>query len=78
MEWDFPLVGGLPPFPSSRENPEICKRNYTKESINNQKVQKFVSVLDGNSRVKNAPKLSAKNLEDKRCKIKQIKNISVT
>ena len=30
------------------------------ESINNQKVQKFVPVLDGNSSMKNAPKLSAK------------------
>ena len=34
-------------------------------SINNLQVQKFVSVLDGNLSVTNAPKLSAKYLEDK-------------
>ena len=57
---------------------KICKRSYTKESINNQKVQKFVPVLDENLSVKNAPKLSAKYLEDKIFKIKIIQNISVT
>ena len=36
------------------------------------------SILDGNLSVKNAPKLSAKYLEDKICKIKQMQNISVT
>ena len=35
----------------------------------------FVSVLDGN--VKNAPKISAKYLYDKICKIKQLQNIPV-
>ena len=43
-----------------------------------QKVQKFVPVLDENLSMKNAPKLSAKYLQDKICKIKQIQNISVT
>ena len=38
-------------------------------------VQKFVPVLDGNLSVKKAPKPSAKYLEDKICKIKQIQNI---
>ena len=33
-------------------------------------------VLDGNLNVKNAPKLSAKYLEDKICKIKQTQNIN--
>ena len=47
-------------------------------SLNNQKVQTFVPVLDGNLSVKNAPKLSAKYLEDKICKIKQMQNIPVT
>ena len=46
-----------------------------KGSINNQKVHKLVPVLDGNLSVKNAPKPSAKYLEDKICKIKQIQNI---
>ena len=36
---------------------------------------KFVPVLDGN--MKNAPKISAKYLEDKICKIKQLQNIPV-
>ena len=47
-------------------------------SINKQKVQKFVPVLYGNLSVKNAPKLSAKYLEDKKCKIKQIQNLPLT
>ena len=47
-------------------------------SISNQKVQRFVPVLHGNLRVKNAPKLSAKYLQNKICKIKQIQNIPVT
>ena len=49
------------------------QENLHQVSINNQKVQK-----DGNLRVKNAPKPSAKYLEDKICKIKQIQNIPVT
>ena len=48
------------------------------QSINNQKVQKFVPVLDGNLSVKNASKPSTKYLEDKICKIKQIQNIPLT
>ena len=39
---------------------------------------KFVPVLDENLSVKNAPKLSAKHLEDKIFKIKIMQNISVT
>ena len=57
---------------------ENFKRSYIKESINNQKMQKFVPVLDGNLSMKNAPKLSAKYFQDKICKMKQIQNISVT
>ena len=34
------------------------------EKFNNQKVQKFVPVLEVNLSVKNAPKLSAKYLQD--------------
>ena len=41
-------------------------------------MQKVVPVLDENLSVKNPSKLSAKYLEDKICKIKQIKSISVT
>ena len=57
---------------------KIYKGSYTKESINNQKVQKFVPALDENFSVKNSPKPSAKYLENKILKIKIIKNISVT
>ena len=39
-------------------------------------MQKFVPVLDGNLRVKNAPKFSTNYLDDKICKIKQIQNIA--
>ena len=48
----------------------MSKTSYTKRSVNNQKLQKFVPVLEGNLSVKNAPKLSAKYLQDKTCKIK--------
>ena len=48
----------------------MSKASYTKRSVNNQKLQKFVPVLEGNLSVKNAPKLSAKYLQDKTCKIK--------
>ena len=44
---------------------KICKTIYTKESLNNQNVQKFVPVLDDKLSAKNAPKLSAKYLEEK-------------
>ena len=57
---------------------KICKGSYTKKSVNNQKAQKFVPVLDENLSVKNAPKRSAKYLEDKIFKIKTTQNISVT
>ena len=57
---------------------KICKRSYTKRSVNNQKVQKFVAVLDGNFSVKNVPKRSAKYLKDKIYKTKETQNISVT
>ena len=42
------------------------------EECNNQKVQYFVLVLEENLSVKNIPKLSAKYLQDKTCKIKQM------
>ena len=42
------------------------------EECNNQKVQKFVPVLEENLSVKNAPKLSPEYLQDKTCKTKQM------
>ena len=57
---------------------KISKTSYTKRSVNNQKVQNVVSVLEGNLSVNNAPKLSAKFFQDKTCKIKQIQNIPLT
>ena len=48
----------------------MSQTSYTKRSVNNQKLQKFVPVLEGNLSVKNAPKLSAKYLQEKTCKIK--------
>ena len=48
------------------------------EQCNNQKMQKFVLVLEENLSVKNTPKLSAKYLQDKTCKTKQIQNITLT
>ena len=45
------------------------------EECNNQKVQTFVPVLEGNLSVKNAPKHFAKYLQYKTCKIKQMQNI---
>ena len=48
------------------------------EECNNQKVQKFVPVSKENLSVKNAPKLSAKYLQDKTGKTKQIQNIPLT
>ena len=41
-------------------------------------MQKFVLVLEGNLSVKNAQKLSAKYLQDKKCKTKQMQNIPLT
>ena len=49
---------------------KICKRSFTKKSVNNQKVQNFVPVLDGKLTAKNAPKPTGKYLVDKICKIK--------
>ena len=57
---------------------KTSKTSYTKWSVNNQKVQNVVPVLEGNLSVRNAPKLSAKCLQDKICKIKQMQNIPVT
>ena len=48
------------------------------EECNNQTVQNFVPVSEENLSVKNAPKLSAKYLQDKTCKTKQMQNISLT
>ena len=48
------------------------------EECNNQKVQQFVPVLDENLSVKNAPKISAKYLQDKTCKTKQMQNLPLT
>ena len=41
-------------------------------------MQKFGAVLEENLSVKNAPKLSAKYLQDKTCKTKQMQNIPLT
>ena len=57
---------------------KICKSNYTRKSVSNQKVQIFVSVLEENLSAKNALKIFAKYLQDKMCKIKQMQNIQVT
>ena len=56
----------------------MFKTGYTKRSVNNKKMQTFVSVFKGTLSVKNAPKHSAKYLQDKRYKIKQMQNIPVT
>ena len=48
------------------------------EECKQSKGAKLVPVLEGNLSVKNAPKLSAKYLQDKTCKIKQIQNIPLT
>ena len=57
---------------------ENFQDNLHQEECNNQKVQKFVSVLEENFSVKNASKLSAKYLQDKTCKTKQMQNIPLT
>ena len=44
----------------------MFKTGYTKRSVNNKIMQKFVSVFQGNLSVKNARKHSAKYLQDKR------------
>ena len=43
---------------------KISKTGYTRRSVNNQKVHKLLPVLEGNLSFKNAPKLSAKYLQD--------------
>lgn len=43
------------------------------QGVSKQKVQKFVPVLDENLSVKNAPKVSAKNSEEKICKSSKYK-----
>ena len=48
------------------------------EECTNQKVQKLVLVLEENLSVKNTPKLSAKYLQGKTCKTKQMQNITLT
>ena len=57
---------------------ENLQETLHKGSVNNQKVQKFVPVEYGNLSMKNAPKPSAKYLEDNICKIKQIQNLPVS
>ena len=57
---------------------ENFQDKLTKRSANNQKVQKFVPVLEGNLSGKNYPKLSAKYLQDKICTINQMQNVLVT
>ena len=56
---------------------KVCKRSYAAESVNIQKVQKPVFVLDGKLSLKSSARLSAKYLEDKLCKIKKLQKISV-
>ena len=48
------------------------------EECKQSKVQKFVPVLERNLSVKNAPKHSAKYLQEKTCKIKQMQSIPLT
>ena len=50
---------------------EYFQDKFHQEECNNQKVQKFVPVLEENLSVKNAPKHSAKYLRDKTCKTLQ-------
>ena len=57
---------------------ENFQQKLHEEECNNQKVQKFVLVLEENLSVKNTPKLSAKYLQDKTCKTKQMQNITLT
>ena len=49
-----------------------------REERNNQNVQTFVPVLEENLSVKNTPKLSAKYLQDKTWKTRQMQNILLT
>ena len=57
---------------------ENSQSKLHQEECNNQKVQKFVLVLEENLGVKNTPKLSAKYLQGKTCKTKQMQNITLT
>ena len=54
---------------------KISKTSYTERTVNNQKVQKFLPVLEVNLSMKNVPKRSAKCFQAKTCKIKQMQNI---
>ena len=54
---------------------ENFQGKLNQEECNNQRVQKFVPVLEENLSVKNGPKLSAKYLQDKTRKTKQMQNI---
>ena len=65
----------LPEFKPMTEN---FQDKLHQEECNNQKVPKFVLVLEENLSVKNTPKLSAKYLQDKLCKTKQMQNITLT
>ena len=57
---------------------ENFQGNLHEEECNNQKRQKFVLALEENLGVKNTPKLSAKYLQYKICKTKQMQNITLT
>lgn len=57
-----------PEFKPINEN---LQKGYTKGSVNNKHMQTFVPLLDENFSVKNAPKLTTNNLEDKICKVKK-------
>ena len=57
---------------------ENLREKLYKEKHKQSKSANNVPLLDGNFSVKNAPKRSAKHLEDKICKIKQIQIISLS
>ena len=57
---------------------EHFQNKLDQEECKQSKVQKFVPVLERNLSVKNAPKLSAKYLQDKTCKTKQMQSIPLT
>ena len=73
MRMDLDRLKNLPEFKPMTENSqdklhqEECKQDA-----------KFVPVLVRNLSLKNAPKLSAKYLQDKTCKMKQMQNIPLT
>ena len=57
---------------------KISKTSYTERTVNNQKVQKFLPVLEVNLSMKNVPKRSAKYFQAKTCEIKQMQNTPLT